>query len=222
MATPAEKPSLDIESGAPHDIDVIPQRMPPDPPQTAEETPIRARDEASAPKPRRRRVAASRPPRRVAKAARSLRGVAAAIGILVGVPALFLFRADVVAAMPGTASVYAAMGLPVNLVGLKLAAIRSVLVEENGTPILEVSGEITNVDRAARSVPPLLISIESDSGEGLYAWSARAAEGELERGSTVPFRVRLTAPPPASRRVEVTFKDVRAHDATAGSLAELR
>lgn len=216
VATPVEKPDLDLEAEAAPAIDMIPRAVPAAPVREEEDAaPLRPAPAAPPPKRRQPEARGRKAPRRAGQAGRSLRNLAAAAAVVVGLPSLVLFRADVVAAAPGTASLYAAMGLPVNLVGLKLAAIRSVLVEENGTPVLEVSGDITNVGRAARAVPPLRISIEGESGAGLDAWSVRAAEGELEIGRTVPFQVRLTAPPPGSRRVEVTFKEAGPRKALA-------
>jgi predicted Zn finger-like uncharacterized protein len=136
---------------------------------------------------------------------------AAVIGaVCLAPPILLADRHRVVAAMPGTNTLYRAIGLPVNLVGLSFTEVRSTTLRENDAPVLEVTGEILNDGRVARGVPPLQITLEGGGGEALYSWSARAVDGELAVGQRAPFRVRLTAPPPEARQVVVTFREDRA------------
>ncbi len=134
---------------------------------------------------------------------------AMAVLICALLPAAVLFRAGVVGTFPGTATLFRAVGLPVNLVGLSFGEVRSTLSQTPSGPVLEVVGEITNAGRRAIAVPALTIAVEGPAGEPLYRWSARPEMQEVEAGATVPFRARLSAPPPAARRVEVTFLDPR-------------
>lgn len=169
----------------------------------AEPTPPRPRARPMARKGRRRvdaGVAAPRPGRRLALAALAAAGAALAV-----IP----LRATVVAALPGTASLYRAVGLPVNLVGLSIEEVVSSLGQENGAPVLVVTGIVRNVSGSDRPVLPLQLAIASEAGQTLYSWSARAAEAELASGAQTKFRVRLASPPPAGRRIEVTFREGR-------------
>lgn len=197
IASPREESSLDQPPGTESEAAIEIETRPAPPP---------SRPETGSPAARR---APESPPRE--KARRRWTGrlarAAAAAAVLAGPPALLAFRESVVAAMPGTASLYRGIGLPVNLVGLSFAQVRSTLTQENTTPILEVTGEIVNDGRLARSVPWLRIALTGEGGETLYEWTAQAAEGKLAGGQAAPFRVRLTAPPAAARKVEVTFRE---------------
>ncbi|HMO28394.1 zinc-ribbon domain-containing protein [Enterovirga sp.] len=203
IASPGEESSLDRppgpESGAEAGAIEIETRPAPPPSAPKIGTPPPRRRPESRPHGTARR----RWPGTLARAA-------ALAAICAGPPALLAFRESVVAAMPGTASLYRGIGLPVNLVGLSFAQVRSTLTLENTTPILEVTGEIVNDGRLARSVPWLQIALTGEGGETLYKWSAQAAEGKLKAGETAPFRLRLTAPPTAARKVEVMFREDKA------------
>ena len=195
----AAKPSLDDDVR----IEIVARPVPPPPPRSETATSPRDRGKGRSGKAS-SRVSAS-----------GLVKVAALLVVFAAPPSLVAFRDGIVSALPGTASLYRSVGLPVNLVGLSLAKVASHLSDENGTTILQVTGEIVNEGKIARSVPWLRISIEGEHGEPLYEWSAKAAEGELPVGRSAPFRVRLTAPPSSAHRVAVTFREGRARRTAA-------
>jgi predicted Zn finger-like uncharacterized protein len=141
--------------------------------------------------------------------------VAALLFVCVAPPVIYAGRDAIVSAMPGTASLYRSLGLPVNLVGLSFAKVSSHLSDENGASVLQVTGEVVNDGRVPRAVPWLHIALQGEHGEALYSWSAKAAEGELPVGQSAPFRVRLTAPPAGAQQVVVTFRDKRARRTAA-------
>src|SRR5271167_381923 len=60
--------------------------------------------------------------------------------------AALMFRADVVRLWPPTASTYAAIGLPVNPVGLVIEQVRAEPSLQEGHATLAVSGVIRNID----------------------------------------------------------------------------
>ena len=141
--------------------------------------------------------------------------VAALLFVCVAPPVIYAGRDGMVSAMPGTASLYRSLGLPVNLVGLSFAKVSSHLSDENGASVLQVTGEVVNEGRVPRTVPWLHIALQGEHGEALYSWSAKAAEGELPVGQSAPFRVRLTAPPAGAQQVVVSFRDKRARRTAA-------
>ena len=194
-------PSLEVDTAATTEIVTRPL-PPPEPKRQPEATETRRR-----PGGRRKTPKDAGGARKRGIGLDRLGRIAAVVAVCATVPGLLAFREKVVSALPGTASLYRHVGLPVNLVGLSLVGLRSSLSQDGETPVLEVSGEIVNDGRAARTVPLLQIALEGDRGERLYRWSAKAAEGELQVGQSAPFRVRLTAPPPGARAVEVTFRD---------------
>lgn len=121
--------------------------------------------------------------------------------------AAYAWRADMVRSVPATARFYAAAGLPVNLRGLSLDAVRSVEEIERGEPILVVSGTITNISELPREVPRLRLAVRGTEPTEIYVWTASVAEARLMPGQSTAFRARLAAPPEAGRSVAVRFAD---------------
>lgn len=127
--------------------------------------------------------------------------------MLLAQPAALLYRTALVAALPGTAVLFSALGLPVNLLGLTFESVTSSLSHETGAAVLIVTGTIANVAARPVRVPPLAIAVEGGDGEPLYRWSVEAGAGELPAGQRAAFKARLASPPPAGRHVEVTFRE---------------
>lgn len=150
--------------------------------------------------------------REKARSRRSSRGLAAlpkglptflvAIAALTGV---VLARPAIVAAAPQAAALYALIGLPVNLRGLELRAIKSGLESAGGNPLLVVEGEIVNVRRAEVAVPPLEVLVLGADGQTLYTWTNEAPRKTLDHGEAAAFRARLASPPVEGRQVLVRF-----------------
>ncbi|MFD1333237.1 FxLYD domain-containing protein, partial [Methylopila musalis] len=130
--------------------------------------------------------------------------VVAALG-LCALTLLLAFRTDVVRAAPGAASLYARIGLPVNVRGLEIARVTSVEEMENGVPMLLVSGEIGNVSGETVEVPRLRLAVLAGDGRELYAWTTVSGRRELAEGETATFRARLASPPAEGRRIAVRF-----------------
>ncbi len=139
--------------------------------------------------------------------------IAAVLLCLGGGAAAIALRQQTVALLPGTAGLFAAMGLPVNLVGLRLEGIESGLVEENGVKVLVVEGALVAAAGRDATVPRLAYAIESGDGRVLYDWTTRPPVGQVSPGETVRFTARLPSPPPDGRRVVVSFAPARpGHD----------
>jgi predicted Zn finger-like uncharacterized protein len=158
-------------------------------------------------------VAVSPPPGK-ARASRPIRpGSTVLNAIAAGCVALALagivYRQAVVRALPETAALLAAVGLPVNLRGLEIEGLRSVEEIERGEPILIVSGTITNVSPEARQLPPLRLVIRGAEQAELYAWTTQVPEALLQPGQSTSFRARLASPPEAGRVVNVRFAGAR-------------
>ena len=119
--------------------------------------------------------------------------------------ALVAERAKIVARVPGSVGLYAAIGLPVNLRGLELRNITSMLVGEGPQRVLAVEGEITNVSRAQANVPLLQVGLRGTGLREIYGWTAPAPKATLAQGETMQFRARLAAPPDNARDVTVRF-----------------
>jgi predicted Zn finger-like uncharacterized protein len=123
----------------------------------------------------------------------------AVLGALVG------WRSDVVRVMPGTASLFAAIGLPVNLRGLALTDVTTTRESHDGATILVVQGVITNISKQPRDVPRIRLAVKNDKGAVVYTWTSLPERTALAPGDSEPFQTRLASPPPEGRVVEVRF-----------------
>jgi hypothetical protein len=125
------------------------------------------------------------------------------------------WRAALVRHFPQTASLYAAIGLPVNLRGLFFQDVKSRSEFENGASVLVIEGTIVNLTTRGVDVPRLRFALRNASGHEVYAWTAQPAKAKLGSGNGLPFRARLASPPPDGRDVIVRFLNRR--DIAAGS-----
>ena len=142
-------------------------------------------------------------------------GLSAAILALVAANvALIAWRADVVRLVPQTASLYAKIGLPVNLRGLVFSNIKIETETNDGVAVLVVEGKIASTATRLVDVPTLRFAIRNDIGHEIYTWTTPPPESVLAPGATLAFRSRLAAPPPEGREVVVRF--FNRHDRIAG------
>jgi len=125
------------------------------------------------------------------------------------------WRAAVVRQFPQTASLYAAIGLPVNLRGLTFEDVKTTSEIHDGVMVMVVEGMIVNLTRHTLEVPRLRLALRNSTGHEVYAWTARPAKTTLGSGNGLPFRARLASPPPDGRDVIVRFLNKR--DVGAGS-----
>ncbi len=129
--------------------------------------------------------------------------------------ALVHWRGNVVRHLPQTASLFAAVGLPVNLRGLVFENVKSTGEFNDGMMVLVVEGAIVNMTRTTLDVPRLRFAVRNGSGHEVYAWTALPGRTLLVSGETLPFRTRLASPPPDGRDVIVRFFNRR--DVVAGA-----
>jgi hypothetical protein len=124
---------------------------------------------------------------------------------LAAVAAILLGRAEVVRALPDTASLFRMIGLPVNLRGLAFAGVKTRTELKDGVAVLIVEGRIESDSNAAVTVPPLRIALHDAAGAELYAWTTLADANTLGPGESLPFRARMASPPPGGNDVLVRF-----------------
>jgi predicted Zn finger-like uncharacterized protein len=115
------------------------------------------------------------------------------------------WRSDVVRWLPQTASLYAAIGLPVNLRGLVFTGVTTERETHEGVEVLVIDGTIVNDFKRAVEVPRLRFSVRNRSGFEVYSWTALPNRNALLPGESVPFRSRLASPPRDADRVQVRF-----------------
>jgi predicted Zn finger-like uncharacterized protein len=153
-------------------------------------------------------VAARRARRAGTKGRRSARlpGLPTIILVLAGsIAALLNWRVPVVRFVPQTASLFSAVGLPVNLRGLNFDDVRTSVETKDGVTVLVVEGMIVNETRQPLEVPRLRFAVRNAGGYEVYAWTALPAEPVLAPGNHAPFRSRLASPPADAQDIIVRF-----------------
>ncbi len=117
-------------------------------------------------------------------------------------------RSEVVRYLPQTASLFAAIGLPVNLQHLKFENVR---ISPSGTNDegLTVEGTIVSTASAPIKVPDLRFAARNAAGQEIYTWTARPSRTSLDPGQKLDFRSELTAPPANAKDVLVRFFTVQ-------------
>lgn len=150
---------------------------------------------------RRAQAAASR-----AQRLRAQFGPPAIIAMLaVVVAALLGWRVAIVQHAPQMASLYAAIGLPVNLRQLAFGEIKTAQETRDGVPMLLVEGIIMSKSKLPVDVPRLRFALRNSTGQEIYSWTAMPEHSILAPGATLPFSSRLASPPSEGHDVIVRF-----------------
>ena len=129
--------------------------------------------------------------------------------------ALIGARNEVVRYLPQTASLFGAIGLPVNLRNLKFENVRISKDTQDGTSTLIVEGMIVSTANKPTEVPRLRFAARNASGQEVYTWTALANRGILGPGERLEFSSRLVSPPADASDVMVRF--FNSQDAVAGA-----
>ncbi len=140
-------------------------------------------------------------PRRVSVPRPAL-AAAGAVLACVGFASLGVAREDVVRAMPRTAALYAAVGLPVNVVGLAFA---HVVPERSATSDVTIRGALRNVAGRGIRVPRLAFEVRDAAGTTLVAWSESVSTKTVAAGSELDFSSKPHRLPEDSRTIMVHF-----------------
>ena len=119
--------------------------------------------------------------------------------------ALGYARENIVRMLPQTASLYARLGMPVNLRGLVFEDIKTGSGMQDGVQVLIVEGAIRNVTNAPAEVPRLRFAMRNTAGIEIYSWTSLPDRAVLPPGEVQPFSTRLASPPADSREVFVRF-----------------
>lgn len=155
-------------------------------------------------------IAAKLPLARIRRVAR-----ATTLGLLlVLIAGGFVFRTEIVRSAPDLAGAYAALGLPVNILGLEFRAANTLLSLHGEATMMQVDAEIHSIASRTVTVPPVVVTLLDAAGVALYEWSVTPETRDLEPGEAVAFTTRLGAPPAAATRVRLTFSGGRAQSET--------
>jgi predicted Zn finger-like uncharacterized protein len=129
----------------------------------------------------------------------------AVLGLILLDLGLIVWRAEIVRMAPQTASLYAAVGLQVNLRGLVIANVTTATQMVDGVPVLQIQGQIVSTAKRTVGVPRLRFAVRNGGGNEIYTWTALPARSLLSPGETLAFASKLASPPPETHDVLVRF-----------------
>ena len=159
---------------------------------------------------RRKRLQARR-----SKARRSSRWTALILVLFAFNVALIGARSEVVRFFPQTASLFSAVGLPVNLRNLKFENMRISKEAQEGLSSLIIEGTIVSITNRPTEVPRLRFSARDASGQEVYTWTTLPSRSALGPGEKMDFRSRFISPP--ENAVDVMVRFASAQDAAPGA-----
>jgi len=131
-------------------------------------------------------------------------GVLAVLGVALGAAAVF--RETIAEKVPATAPVFAAVGLPVNTLGLVIEGVKQQATFQAGRPVLSVTGAIRNVRKVPVEAPPIRINLVDKDGKPVSGVLAQPLNAKVPPGATRYFAVALQDPPSGSHALDITFE----------------
>jgi predicted Zn finger-like uncharacterized protein len=162
-------------------------------------------------------VAAPVTPRRRSAPAPKRRpiGLYVGVGIAVGLAAVagvaVLLRQQVATVIPATAPLFAAIGLPVDVLGLVIEGVKAEAMLDAGKPALSVTGAIRNTRHDPVEAPQIRISLLDKAGKPVTTTLYRPLNAKVPPGAKRYFAVSLPAPPADLRDLEIGFEAGEKH-----------
>jgi predicted Zn finger-like uncharacterized protein len=133
-------------------------------------------------------------------------GVSLVAVLAVALGGAVVFRQKVADLVPATAPAFAAIGLPVNTLGLVIEGVKQQKTFQAGRPVLSVTGAIRNVRKASIEAPPIRINLVDKAGKPVAGILAQPLNAKLPPGATRYFAVTLPDPPAGSHALDISFE----------------
>ena len=115
------------------------------------------------------------------------------------------FPEMVVDVAPVTARAYGALGQDINIYGLDLRHIELQHMIVDGTRVLAVKGEITNITDGERKIPSLRFGLRDGFNGEVYTWILDPGARPLNAGEITNFVTRVASPPETAKKLEIRF-----------------
>ena len=129
--------------------------------------------------------------------------------------ALIGARSEVVRFFPQTASLFSAVGLPVNLRNLKFENMKISKESQEGLSALVIEGTIVSITNKPTEVPRLRFAARDTAGQEVYTWTALPSRSILGPGEKLDFRSRFVSPP--ENAIDVMVRFASAQEAAPGA-----
>ena len=126
--------------------------------------------------------------------------------ILSGVAlALVTLRSEIMTALPGTTSLYRAIGFDVAESGIDFADVSYRWTEAQGKPMIEVKGQVVNVTDRRLTVPRVLINVRDSKSQDAVKVTASVPTESLAPRESASFTLEFMSPPKNISQIELEF-----------------
>lgn len=125
--------------------------------------------------------------------------------LLIAVWATLTYRQEIATAWPQTASLYGALGKPVNPRGIEFTDVSYRPEKQDGQAVLAITGKLVNNSQREQPVSQIRAALSDDTGHELYHWTFSSGITTLKPGKTAKFLTRISSPPSAAKHLEVRF-----------------
>lgn len=197
---PPPEPEFEAEVAAPHHFAPEPEHPLPDP-----EEEFAAGAHRRAQILQQKKAEAERRQRQAAVITGAVwAGLAAAIALCVALG--IIFRIQIVKWAPGTATAYAAIGMPINASGLLIDKVQAAPASVKGHKVLVVTGVLTNVSAGPRTAPAFRVTMldKANKPQAQRVIGTTPAVA-LKVGEARRFQLQVVDPPQGAVDVEVTL-----------------
>jgi hypothetical protein len=115
------------------------------------------------------------------------------------------FPVHVVKLAPVTVKAYEKLGLAVNIYGLDIRRLQQQHAIVDGTRVLTVKGEITNITGSEQKIPWLRFGLADGASQEVYNWTLDTNARPLRPGETTSFVTRVASPPESAKKLQIRF-----------------
>ena len=119
--------------------------------------------------------------------------------------ALVTLRSDIMAALPGTSSLYRAIGFDVAESGIDFADVSYRWTVAQGKPMIEVKGQVVNVTDRRLTVPRVLINVRDSQSSDAVKVTASVPTESLAPRESASFTLEFMSPPKNISQIELEF-----------------
>lgn len=131
-----------------------------------------------------------------------------------------IFRDRVAEAWPQSATAFQAMGFEVNRFGLEFGGTQAERYFDGTTPILEITGDVTNTSARDREAPMVRVILLDEGGKQIGESFAPVTPARIPAGAGGQFTTRVENPPFEAFELELQFASEAEATQQARAMAE--
>jgi predicted Zn finger-like uncharacterized protein len=147
--------------------------------------------------------------------------IAAVAVVALALGAAAVLRQQLANLVPATAPVFAAVGLPVDTLGLAFEGVVAKPALLAGRPVLSVTGAIHNTRKVAVEAPPIRISLLDKAKQPLVTYELNVQNAKAPPGGRRFFAWNLPQPPAGAEALEIAFDAGARHAAPPAEIHAL-